>query len=512
MKRNCQILRGFVRLALPCLLVLPLRASAQGETEPQNNYFYSADEVAASGVYHINPSGDVDIIRLVVDTAGTLTVNVTGIPNLNAFYIDVKIYAEDTTTLIGRNSASSGCWNCPSSTSVSVQLCVGTYYVHLKEDGGGSSSAGFTVAFAPNTADANECNNTIATATALVADTTFTASISGRNLTFADAQNTSGADVDWYLAHVPEPEVLVASLTGIPIANQFYLDVEILNLQGQLIARNPASDDCWNCPSTTSVAAVLDSGWYYIRVKDDNYQVNIGSFQMTVRLDTLDGNGFNNYFALATEVEVAAPFDCQIYGTNLITANSSNPQATDVDHYRFTIDEPSAVTVAAEGIPLVNGFYLQMEVYSVSDTVTAMATNPASSCWNCPSSVAFTADLPAGSYFLRVRDNTGQTAQGAFTITLNAVSTVGVVEEVSSRALRISPNPTNGPLDIRLPAFHEGGTLVLMDPASRKTQQQRFASGVSSLPLDLTDNLPGLYLLELCFADGSRSVERVVKN
>lgn len=498
------------RALLALINLVPSLSIAQTENEPMNNWFVSADDAAPLAEYHMTPGADVDVIRVQVDTAGVLSVNLTGIPVNTGFYIDIRIFAEDTTTLIGGNSPSS-CWNCPTTTSSSVQLCEGTYFIWMRENSGEGDPDGFNVAISLNATDRNECNNTPGTAALMAADTTFTASISGRNLMMADSTNTTGADIDWYLTYVPSPEVLKVLLADVPVQNQFYLDIEVFDENFNLIARNALSGGCWSCPPSNCVA-VLDSGWYYIRIKDDNYQVSAGSFVVSFVMDSLDMFNFNNYFTLATPVSIGTPFTCQIYGSNLTTMDSLNPQATDVDHFSFFLPEYSSVSIVASDLPLVNGFYLDLDLFSEQDTLTAVASNPESTCWNCPGTNALTTTLPSGTYVLRVRDNSGQIAQGVFDVAINAVSTVGMDAALQTQALRVSPNPTNGAFEVLLPGIHVAGSLLLMDATGRTIQQQRFSSGASRILLDLGNEQPGLYLIEVRFTDGTRSMQRVVRN
>ena len=135
--------------------------------------------------------------------------------------------------------------------------------------------------------------------------------------------------------------------------------------------------------------------------------------------------------------------------------------------------------------------------------------------WNCVGDTDGDNVPLAGIYWdsgqeLLILVNAQTVGSSSCTFTLVCPLGVGVNEMIDQQAAAF-PNPTTGVLDVLLPATHTEGTLLLMEPAGRITHQQRFATGATRIALNLTDEQPGLYLLELRFADGTRAVERVVR-
>ncbi|NUQ14093.1 MAG: T9SS type A sorting domain-containing protein [Flavobacteriales bacterium] len=87
---------------------------------------------------------------------------------------------------------------------------------------------------------------------------------------------------------------------------------------------------------------------------------------------------------------------------------------------------------------------------------------------------------------------------------------VGVVEEPRT-PFTITPNPTRSTLTITLPRGPSVPEIVLMDATGRTVMTQPTATSTASLTLDLAGQESGMYLVQLRFADGTRAVERVVK-
>lgn len=87
---------------------------------------------------------------------------------------------------------------------------------------------------------------------------------------------------------------------------------------------------------------------------------------------------------------------------------------------------------------------------------------------------------------------------------------VGVAEEPRP-LFTLTPNPTSSIITVTLPRSPSVQELLLLDATGRTIIVQPTATHAGSLTVDLTGQESGMYLVQLRFADGTRAVERVVK-
>lgn len=107
-----------------------------------------------------------------------------------------------------------------------------------------------------------------------------------------------------------------------------------------------------------------------------------------------------------------------------------------------------------------------------------------------------------GNYAVQVTDNGCVDTSACLQVT-----TIGIVES-EIFGLRVSPNPTDGEIDISLGSSYDKVSLIIYDGAGRIVQEE--ASGNISKTNLLIDKPPGPYTLEI-IADTKRAVVRIVK-
>ncbi len=87
---------------------------------------------------------------------------------------------------------------------------------------------------------------------------------------------------------------------------------------------------------------------------------------------------------------------------------------------------------------------------------------------------------------------------------------VGVEEEPKS-LFTLTPNPTSSIITITMPASPSVQEMLLLDATGRTIMAKPTTSHAGYLTVDLAGQESGVYLVQLRFADGTRAVERVVK-
>lgn len=85
---------------------------------------------------------------------------------------------------------------------------------------------------------------------------------------------------------------------------------------------------------------------------------------------------------------------------------------------------------------------------------------------------------------------------------------VGIVEAGDARMLSFHPNPTTGFITTDL---GEPAVVSVLDATGRLVLLQPIANASGPVTVDLSGHENGLYLVQVLFMDGTRAVERVVK-
>jgi hypothetical protein len=91
------------------------------------------------------------------------------------------------------------------------------------------------------------------------------------------------------------------------------------------------------------------------------------------------------------------------------------------------------------------------------------------------------------------------------------VSGMGIEDVDASSGMSLFPNPTSGNFTLRLPAHAQARELYVHDATGRLVLSQPIANASGPVTVDLSGHENGLYLVQVRFADGTRAVERVVK-
>lgn len=75
----------------------------------------------------------------------------------------------------------------------------------------------------------------------------------------------------------------------------------------------------------------------------------------------------------------------------------------------------------------------------------------------------------------------------------------------------VFPNPTTDSFVLQLPAHAQVRGLTVSDASGRVLQVKDLITEDGRIVFDLSNNEIGLYLVQVEFADGTRTLERVVK-
>lgn len=107
------------------------------------------------------------------------------------------------------------------------------------------------------------------------------------------------------------------------------------------------------------------------------------------------------------------------------------------------------------------------------------------------------------------RDNYGFLKRFGLSVRCVQEGATGMATWRSAR-LTIVPNPAHGSTTLNFAFTDRPAQIVLLD-ASGRTMDVQFISAVGSVTLDISAHENGLYFVEVLFADGTRTMERVVK-
>jgi lysyl endopeptidase len=86
---------------------------------------------------------------------------------------------------------------------------------------------------------------------------------------------------------------------------------------------------------------------------------------------------------------------------------------------------------------------------------------------------------------------------------------VYIVEQLHSGSMEVFPNPSGGPVSIRLEGIRSAVTLQVLDGLGRKVKEMILPAGIPSVQIDLSGLKSGIYSISADHAEG-RVVRRVV--
>lgn len=87
---------------------------------------------------------------------------------------------------------------------------------------------------------------------------------------------------------------------------------------------------------------------------------------------------------------------------------------------------------------------------------------------------------------------------------------IGMAEEEPTH-FTLAPNPAHSTVTIGFASHAQPRHLILFEATGRTVLEQPVANTTGPITLDLTGHESGMYVVQVLFADGTRSVERVVK-
>lgn len=389
-------------------------------------------------------------------------------------------------------------------------LSAGTYYVPVLADGGSGSIGPYSINVSAQACVENndDCSQVVPQALA-----------SGGSLTFS-ADNTTASGLNDFDASSP--------YFGSPVYWHAFTTTGCNDVTVDYCGQNPAwtntfgilSHDCpglnlvsasqfnnTNCPdgNITFYYSALAEGTYYVPVLADGGSGSIGAYSIHVSATACP---INYDLCGSTPPQTLTAGTPLVVNANNSTAGSTDDWATGnvfvgtpVNWHRFTTTTCLDVTIAYCGTTPAFGQTLGLVANACPGDQLTFGS-PDTTCTDGNSSWAYN-DLPAGTWYVPVINNPGQSSSGPYTLTISAaICNIGM-DELDRPIAIVFPNPTEGALEL-LPAVSGPAQLMLMDPTGRTVRTERVNLIAGSMnELQLANGLPpGNYALRIKHSSG----------
>lgn len=443
-----------------------------------NNTFATATEIPADTTFPIrlwgqnteltngqpdgfDYNGDQDFFKVYPDSNGVLSIQATGPGNLELI---ITVYDHLMQSVAGNGNPGDG-----ATVTHNVMLCTTSpfYYIRIHDyyepiyNAYENSPVPFQLSLSFNTDETCECNNTFATACEVPQDITMMTRLFGTNTELTNGQPAGFdyvGDQDFYKVTPQSGGTLSVSATSVPTALD--LLIAVYDTAQQLIAVTPQVNHGENAHINL---LLCEAPFYYVRVFDryvpiyDAYENSPTAFQLEFSFNAQDSCACN------TDTTVADFTVASIIGGDAVFENNSS----DADSY----------------------------FWQFGDGATSTDMNPTHTY------------AGNGQYEVTLIAISG--CEQDTTTLLIDITSVGLAEH-QKPGFSLWPNPTNGTTTLQFRAGMSVRGVTVMNNLGQVILT-RALNGSQRSELDLTNFYSGIYLVEVRFADGSKSIERIVK-
>ncbi len=260
----------------------------------------------------------------------------------------------------------------------------------------------------------------------------------------------------------------------------------------------------------------LTEGTYYIPVLADGNTGSIGAYNVTV---TVNACPINYDLCSATPPQALASGTPLIINANNANAGSAGDWATGnifegtpVNWHRFTTTECLDVSVAYCGTSPAFGQTLGLVPNACpADQLTYYTGTNTTACGDGNATLLYN-DLPAGTWYVPVINNPGQSASGPYTLTISGVQCNIGMDEPARVIAALFPNPSDGP--VRLLSTVSGpARITFLDVTGRMLRTERINLSAGQVTeISLAQAVPpGSYALRVEHASGSETLRLQVR-
>lgn len=396
------------------------------------------------------------------------------------------------------------------STGVAALVCGGTHFIRVKREAGTAPAPINYVLHATYdaTTDGFECNNSFAEAALVPVNTTLQGTLYGMNIGFPLPPEFYGEYDQWYDRDVYKVApgqcgTLHVSASGGPQTGKLTLTAynssftKIHHHTAAVQPGQPVSMDVLVTGDTTYIV-VAELGMYTV---GNPVLANV-PYTLTFNFDTSDECECNNTLATSCPIEVDTPLELKLYGTNI----TFEPDE-DVDHFIFDVDCDTLRAIVTD-VPANQR--VKLTLYDPNLTQNG---SPVTASTPGADVTLQRVGLPEGQYILQVSENSNTMSADAYTLmvqcSVNDVSTGP--ERSAQQRMSIAPNPATGFVTIKFGGQADIRHLTLLDATGRLVLSQPIANNSGPVSMDLSGHENGLYLVQVLFSDGTRAVQRVVK-
>jgi PKD repeat protein len=294
-----------------------------------------------------------------------------------------------------------------------------------------------------------------------------------------------------------------------------------------ILTSSYATGNSWSGGQNTASITVYDSGFYTVTYTDGNGCPSAPSAATTVIVNTVPAAPVITPSGSTTICEgssitlssSAAAGNSWSTGetTQTITVSGAGTFTVNTTENGCTSEESASITTTANPLPVAA---FTVGGTSPSFTFTSTSTNASGVSWN------FGDGSPANTNATATHT---YTTNGTFTVTLTATNAcgtdtetgnvtvfgIGINESTGLENVHIFPNPTDALLTI---SFRTDSpkemVLTIVDGLGKTISVQTLGTVTQefSQQLDVTHLAPGVYLISLESADGSKAVKRFVKH
>ena len=407
-----------------------INSSSGGDSYEPNNTISLAKAISASSNPNayieatLHNTNDIDYYKFTLTATRQISINLSNIPA----GCDYELELLNSNDIVVTASVMGGTYP----ENINITLNSGTHYIRVRSHSGSSSTGKYKLNVYSDSDD-NEYNDTLETATLLgTLDENSYAShspgfVSPNSIGMDNKSIDKNSDVDTKGSFIALNSRFFSISDKISFVNDVDIykftaysgktfDVELSNIPGSynymFSILNSSGQTVYTTPSGSAVSKTGNytppvTGTYYVRVWSNSGYSNNDANKYSLVISVRDEYESNNTFSNATSAT----------SINRATINIKN----DVDYYKFTVQNPSNVSIDLTNI--ASGCNYTMQLYNSNYTLITTAAQSGSVNKN------ITQTLNADTYYVKVYSN-GTCSGQYYSLNISANASVDVINKI----------------------------------------------------------------------------------